>query len=107
MMTHHSVMTSSVQIFKKKINKFGDFWSDIDYNSKTDVFRVIFFKINQCEPSCPKSASGGHRMSFGCANEACLFCNILRFRLIVICTYLNFSFSRFNTTYFFYGLLNS
>ena len=33
-MTPHSVMTSSLRI---KIDKFGDFSSDIDYNSKTDA----------------------------------------------------------------------
>ena len=38
MMTQHSVMTSSLRI---KIDKFCDFSSYIDYNSKTDVFRVI------------------------------------------------------------------
>ena len=38
--------------------KFGDFSSDIDNNSKTDVFRdVIYLIINQCDHRCPKSAS--------------------------------------------------
>ena len=32
MMTHHSVMTSSLHI---EIDKFDDFSSDFDYNSKT------------------------------------------------------------------------
>ena len=36
---------------KLKIDKFGDFSSDIDYNCKTDVFRgVIYYIINPCEP---------------------------------------------------------
>ena len=49
MMTHHSVMTSSIII--KKIDKFNDFSSDIDYitTSKTDVFRDII-SHNHCEP---------------------------------------------------------
>ena len=47
-MTHHSVMTSKIEIF--------DFLSDIDYISKTDIFRdVIYLRINQCEPRRPKS----------------------------------------------------
>ena len=48
MMTHHSVMTSSLRIKIFKIDKFGDLSSDIDFNSKIDVFRdVIYLKINQ------------------------------------------------------------
>ena len=35
-MTHHSVMTSSLRIKKRKIVKFYDFSSDFDYNSKLD-----------------------------------------------------------------------
>ena len=43
-------MTSSFRI--KNLNIFGDFWSDIDYNSKTDVFSDVICHIinNQCEP---------------------------------------------------------
>ena len=41
MITHHSVMTSSLHIKIFKIDKFGDYSSDIDYNSKTDVFRDV------------------------------------------------------------------
>ena len=41
MMTHHSVMTSSLRIKFFKIDKFGDFSCDIDYNSRTDVFRDV------------------------------------------------------------------
>ena len=37
MMTHHSVMPSSLRIKILNIDKFGDFSRDIDYNSKTDV----------------------------------------------------------------------
>ena len=48
-MTHHFVMTSSLHIKILKIEKFHDFSSDIDYNSKTDIFR--------------KSDSGGHKVS--------------------------------------------
>ena len=33
-MSHHSVMTSSLRIKILKIDKFGDFSCDIDYNSR-------------------------------------------------------------------------
>ena len=47
-----------------KINKFGDFSCDIDYNSRTDVFRaVISLIINQCDPMLPQGPSGGHKVS--------------------------------------------
>ena len=42
MMTHHFVMTSSLLIKIFKFVKFGDFSCDIDYNSRADVFRLIF-----------------------------------------------------------------
>ena len=39
---------------QKKINKFCSFSSDIEYNSKTDAFRVVIYLIiNQCEPRPP------------------------------------------------------
>ena len=64
MMTHHFVMTSSLLIKILKIDKFGDFSCDIDYNSRTDVFKdVISLIINQCDPRRPKGASGGHKVS--------------------------------------------
>ena len=64
MMTHHSVMTSSLLIKILKIDKFGDFSSDIDINTKMAIFRdVIFHIINQCDPRRPKGASGGHKVS--------------------------------------------
>ena len=53
MITHYFVMTSSLTIKISKIDKFGDFWCDIDYNSKTDVFRDISLIINQCDPRRP------------------------------------------------------
>ena len=38
-----------------KIDKFNDFSSGIDFNSKTDIFRdVIYLIINQCEPRHPQ-----------------------------------------------------
>ena len=53
-MTHHSVMTSSLRIKILKIDKFGDFWCDIDYNSRTDVFRdAISLMIAQCDHRTP------------------------------------------------------
>ena len=58
--TYRSVMTSSLRIKIFKIDKFGDFSCDIDYNSRTEVFRDdISLIINQCEPKRPKGASGG------------------------------------------------
>ena len=64
MITHHFVMTSSLLIKIFKIDKFVDFSWDIDYNSRTHVFRdVIFLIINQCDPRRPKGASGGHIVS--------------------------------------------
>ena len=70
-MTHHFAMTSSLLIKILKIDTFGDFSCDIDYNSKTDVFRdVISFIINQYDPRRPKGASGGHRVSASRAAQA-------------------------------------
>ena len=64
-------MTSSLHIKILKIDKFGDFSSDIDYNSRTDVFRdVIPVIINQCDPRRPKGASGGHKVSASRAAQA-------------------------------------
>ena len=57
-------MTLSLHIKILKIDKFGDFLCDIDYNSRTDVFRdVISLIINQCDPRRSKGASGGHKVS--------------------------------------------
>ena len=48
-MTHHFVMTSSLFIKILKIDKFGDFSSDIDFETKMDIFRDdISLIINQC-----------------------------------------------------------
>ena len=63
MMTHHSVMTSSLR--NKIINnaKFCYFSCGIDYNTKNDVFRdVTYIMINQCDPGALwrlVEASGG------------------------------------------------
>ena len=63
-MTHHSVMTSSLRIKILKFDKFGYFSCDIDYNSRTCVFMdVISLTINQCDPRRPQGASGGHFVS--------------------------------------------
>ena len=70
-MTHHFVMTSSLRIKNFKMDKFGDFSSDIDYNSRTDIFRdAISLIINQCDPRRPKEASGGHFVSASLAAQA-------------------------------------
>ena len=51
MMTRHSVITSSLRIKILKIDKFGYFSGNIDYNSRTDVFGdAISHIINQCNP---------------------------------------------------------
>ena len=71
MMTHHFVMTSSLRIKNFKIDKFGDFSSDIDYNSSIDIFRdVISLIISQFDPRRPKGASGGHKVSASRAAQA-------------------------------------
>ena len=71
MMTHHSVMTSSLCFKILKIDKFGDFSSDIDSNAKMDIFRdVISLIINQCDPRLPKGASGGQKVSASRAAQA-------------------------------------
>ena len=70
-MTHHFAMTSSLLIKILKIDQFGVFSSDIDYNSRTDVSRdVISLIINQCDPRRPKGASGGHKVSASRAAQA-------------------------------------
>ena len=49
MITHHFVMTSSLRIKNFKIDKFCDFSSDIDYHSRTHIFRDDISLINnQC-----------------------------------------------------------
>ena len=48
-MTHHFVITSSLRIKKFKIDKFGDFSSEIGFITKMDIFRDVFsLIINQC-----------------------------------------------------------
>ena len=80
MMTHHSVVISSLRIKKLKNDKFGDFSSDIDYNSRKDVFKdVIYLMINQCHLRRPQDASGEHKVSTSRAaqvSEARLYINI-------------------------------
>ena len=56
MLTHHSVMTSSLRIKILKIDKFGDFSCDIDYNIRTYVFRdIISLIINQCDSGAQRA----------------------------------------------------
>ena len=65
------LVPSTLLIQNLKINNFYDFSSDIDYNSKIDVFRDdIYHIINQCEPRHPKVASGGHKVSTSRAAQA-------------------------------------
>ena len=71
MMTHHFVMTSSLLIKNFKIDQFGDFSCDIDYNSRTNVFRDVFsLIIYQCDHRRPKGASGGLKVSASRAAQA-------------------------------------
>ena len=70
MMTHHFVMTSSLRIKIFTIDKFGDFSSEIDFNTKMDIFRDVSLIINQCEPRRPKGASGGYEVSASRAAQA-------------------------------------
>ena len=94
MMTHHSVMTSSLHIKNFKIDKFGDFSCYIYYNSRTDVFRdVISFTINQCDSRRPKGASGGHEVSASRAAQAsearlCIYIYINNNRVLIVRIYL-------------------
>ena len=54
-----------------KIDKFGDFSCDIDYNSRTDVYRdAISLIINQCDPRRPKGVSASRAAQ---ASEARLY----------------------------------
>ena len=71
MMTHHSVMTSSLSINILKTDKYFDFSSDIDFNSKTDIFRdVSSLIINHCDPRRPKGVSASRAAQ---ASEAGLY----------------------------------
>ena len=71
MMTYHFVMTSSLLSKILKIDKFGDFSCNIDFNSSTGIFRdVISLIINQCDPRRLKGASGGHKVSASPAVQA-------------------------------------
>ena len=64
MMTHHFIMTSSLHIKNFKIDKIGDFLSDIDFNTTMDIFiDAISLIINQCDLRRPKGASGEHEVS--------------------------------------------
>ena len=57
MVTHHSVMMLSLRIKIFKIEKFGDFSSDIDFNTIIDIFRdVIFLIINHWDTKCLPAA---------------------------------------------------
>ena len=83
-MTHHFVMTSSSLIKILKIEKFGDFSCDIDYISKTYVFRdVISLIFNQCDPQAPKGASNGTKFPTVAqrklARSACSMLNQINF----------------------------
>ena len=63
MMTHHCYDVIITQQ-NLKFDKFADFSCDIEYNSRTDVFRdVISLIINHCDPRRSNGASGGHKVS--------------------------------------------
>ena len=64
-MTHHSVMMSSLRIKILKIDKFGDFSCDIDYNSGQTYLEIL------CDSRRPQGASGGHKVSASRVAEAC------------------------------------
>ena len=71
MTAHHSVMTSSLHIKNFKIDKMGDFLSDIDFSTTMDIFiDAISLIINQCDLRRPKGASGGHEVSASRAAQA-------------------------------------
>ena len=80
-------MTSSLRIKIFKIDKFGDFSCDIDYNSRTDVYRdVISLIINQCDPRRPKGASSGHKVSASRAAQASEY--IYNHRVLIVRIYI-------------------
>ena len=61
MMTHHIVMTSSLRIKNFKIDKFGDFSSEIGFNTKMDIFRDVISLIGDrreppADTKCPPAA---------------------------------------------------
>ena len=91
MLIHHSVITSLLRIKNLKIDKFNYVSSDIDFNSKTDIFRdVISFIINQCEP---RHASGGHKVSASraaqaSAKRACIYIYIYNHRVLIVRIYI-------------------
>ena len=71
-MTHHPVMTSSLPIKISKIDKFGDFSCNINYSSRTDVFRdVISLIIDQCGPRTQRRKMSASRAAH--AYEARLY----------------------------------
>ena len=85
MMTHHSVMTSSLRIKISKFGKFSYFSCEIHYNTKTDVFRdAISLIINQCDPRRPKGASGGHQPRSTSKRIALVYMNINRVLIVKI-----------------------
>ena len=67
-MTHHCY---DVIITHQNFKIFDDFSWDIDYNSRTGVFRdIISLIINQCDPRRPQGAFGGHKVSASRATQA-------------------------------------
>ena len=57
MMSHHFVMTSSLLIKILKMDKFGDFSSDIDFKTKMDILRDdISLIINQFYPQATEGS---------------------------------------------------
>ena len=63
-LTYNATIIKKLSIKILKIDKFGNFSCDIDYNSRTDVFRdVISLLINQCDLRRPQGDSGGYKVS--------------------------------------------
>ena len=63
-MTRHSVMKSSLRFKIVKINKFGDFSCDIDYNSRTTYLEMLSPLL------LIKVTSGAHKVSASRAAQA-------------------------------------
>ena len=55
-----------------KIDKFGDFSSDIDFKTKMDIFRydISLIQLTNVTSRRPKGASGGHEVSASRAAQA-------------------------------------
>ena len=87
MMTHRTVMTSSLRIKNFNNCKNWCFSSDIDYNCQSDVFSDVIYLIF-CEPKRPLGAfAGAKRAAQACEARLYIIINrisIVRIRVIFV-----------------------